>query len=67
MAISYKRLWKLLIDKDMWKENLRLAAGLTTTTSAKFWKNETVHWEIILKICKVFDCGINDIMEIVKE
>ena len=65
--ISYNPLWKILIDRDMRKEDLRIAAGLTTTTIAKLGKNETVHLDIILKICKVLDCDINDIMEIVKE
>lgn len=67
MTVSYKKLWKILIDRDMRKEDLRIAAGLTTTTIAKLGKNETVHLDIILKICKVLDCDINDIMEIVKE
>lgn len=66
MSVSYKKLWKILIDRDMRKEDLRIAAGLTTTTIAKLGKNETVHLDIILKICKVLDCDINDIMEIVK-
>ena len=66
MTVSYKKLWKILIDRDMRKEDLRIAAGLTTTTIAKLGKNETVHLDIILKICKVLDCDINDIMEIVK-
>lgn len=67
MSVSYKKLWKILIDRDMRKEDLRIAAGLTTTTIAKLGKNETLHLDIILKICKVLDCDINDIMEIVKE
>lgn len=67
MSVSYKKLWKILIDRDMRKEDLRIAAGLTTTTIAKLGKNETVHLDIILKICKVLECDINDIMEIVKE
>lgn len=66
MSVSYKKLWKILIDRDMRKEDLRIAAGLTTTTIAKLGKNETVHLDIILKICKVLDCDINDIMEIVR-
>lgn len=43
MSVSYKKLWKILIDRDMRKEDLRIAAGLTTTTIAKLGKNETVH------------------------
>lgn len=67
MAASYKKLWKLLIDKDMRKEDLRVAAGITTTAMAKMGKNETVHMDILLKICKVLDCGIDDILEISNE
>ena len=67
MSVSYKKLWKILIDRDMRKEDLRLAAGLTTTTIAKLGRNGTVHLDIILKICKTLGCGIDDILEIVPE
>ena len=66
MAVSYKKLWKLLIDKDMKKKDLRLATGMTTTALAKLGKNESVNLEILLKICKVLKCDISDIMEIVE-
>ena len=65
MAASYKKLWKLLIDKDMKKEDLRKAAGITTTAMAKLGRNETVHMDILLKICKALECDISDIMEII--
>ncbi len=48
MAASYKKLWKLLIDKDMKKEDLRLAAGLTTTAMAKLGRNEDVKTSVLL-------------------
>ncbi len=64
MAVSYKKLWKLLIDKDMKKKDLRLATGITTTALAKLGKNENVNTEILVKICKVLECDISDIMEI---
>lgn len=67
MAVSYKRLWKLLIDKDMKKKDLRLATGITTTALAKLGKNENVNTEILVKICKVLECEISDIMEIIDE
>ena len=67
MVASYKRLWKLLIDKDMKKEDLRKAAGITTTAMAKLGRNENVNMEVLFKICAVLDCDISDIMEIVKE
>ncbi len=66
MAVSYKKLWKLLIDKDMKKKDLRLATGMTTTALAKLGKDEPVNLEILLKICKVLKCDISDIMEIVE-
>lgn len=67
MAASYKKLWKLLIDKDMKKEDLRKAAGITTTAMAKLGRNETVHMDILLKICKALECDIADIMDVIKE
>ena len=67
MAASYKKLWKLLIDRDMKKEDLRVAAGITTTAMAKMGKNETVHMDVLLKIYKALDCGIDDILEITNE
>ncbi len=67
MAASYKKLWKLLIDKEMKKEDLRLRAGITTTAMAKLGRNETVHMDILLKICNVLNCGLDDILEIVNE
>ena len=67
MAVSYKKLWKLLIDKDMKKKDLRVATGMTTTALAKLGKNEHVNTEILAKICKVLECNIEDIMEVVAE
>lgn len=67
MAACYKKLWKLLIDKDMKKEDLRIKAGITTTAMAKLGRNETVHMDILLKICNALDCGLEDILEIISE
>ncbi len=67
MVASYKKLWKLLIDKDMKKEDLRKAAGITTTAMAKLGRNESVNIEVLLKICAALDCDISDVMEIVRE
>ena len=67
MAVSYKKLWKLLIDKDMKKKDLRIATGMTTTALAKLGKNEHVNTEILAKICKVLECNIEDIIEIINE
>ncbi len=67
MAVSYKKLWKLLIDKDMKKKDLPIATGMTTTALAKLGKNEHVNTEILAKICKVLECNIEDIVEVVEE
>lgn len=67
MAISYKKLWKLLIDKDMKKEDLRIKAGISTNTMAKLGKNENVNTDMLVKICSALDCDIADIMEISEE
>ena len=67
MAVCYKKLWKLLIDKNMNKTALRTAAGITTTALAKLGKNEHVSTEVLVKICKALECNIEDIMEIVDE
>lgn len=67
MAVSYKKLWKLLIDKDMKKKDLRIATGITTTALAKLGRNENVNTDILVKICKALNCDISDIMEIVEE
>ena len=67
MAVCYKKLWKLLIDKNMNKTELRTATGITTTALAKLGKNEHVNTEILAKICKVLECNIEDIVEVVEE
>ena len=67
MAASYKKLWKLLIDKDMRKEDLRVAAGITTTAMAKLGRNEDVKTSVLIKICNVLQCDISDIMEVIIE
>jgi DNA-binding Xre family transcriptional regulator len=67
MAVCYKKLWKLLIDKNMNKTELRLATGITTTALAKLGRNEHVNTEVLAKICKTLNCDISDIMEIIPE
>ena len=67
MAISYKKLWKLLIDRDMLKKDLREAAGISTASMAKLGKGENVTTDVLVKICKALDCNISDIVEIVEE
>ena len=67
VAICHKKLWKLLIDRDMQKKDLRLAAGLSTNVIAKLGKNQNVSTEVLGKICKTLNCEITDIMEFVDE
>ncbi len=67
MSVSYKKLWKLLIDKDMKKKDLREATGMSTTSLAKLSKNEHISTEILVKICKALDCDIGDIMEVTED
>lgn len=66
MSVSYKKLWKLLIDKDMKKKDLRETSGISTASMAKLGKNENVSTDILVKICRALDCDVSDIMEIVK-
>ena len=67
MAVCYKKLWKLLIDKNMKKTDLRTASGITTTALAKLGRNENVNTEVLAKICKALDCKIEDIMEMIPD
>lgn len=67
MNVSYKKLWKLLIDKNMIKKQLREQAGLTTNVIAKLGKDENVSTEVLCKICKALDCGLDDIIEIIPD
>ena len=65
MAVSYKKLWKLLIDLDMKKKDLQQAAGISPALIAKLGRNENVSTESLVKICTALHCDIGDIMEIV--
>ena len=67
MAVSYKKLWKLLIEKDMKKTDLRLKAGISTGALAKLGKNENVNTEVLTKICHTLQCDISDIMELIPD
>ena len=63
MNISYKKLWKLLIDKDMTKMELREAIGISTATLARMSKDESVSMDVLKRICSALKCDIGDIME----
>lgn len=64
MAVSYNRLWKLLIDKGMTKTEMRKAAGISTNVLAKMGKNETVSMDTLGRIAAAMECGLDDIVEI---
>ena len=67
MEASYKKLWKLLIDRDMSKTDLRMKAGISTMALAKLGKNENVSMEVLKKVCTALQCDIGDIMELIPE
>lgn len=64
MSVSYNKLWKLLIDKNMKKVDLRTVAGLSSGTLAKLGKNESVTTDVLVRVCHALDCDIGDIMEV---
>lgn len=66
MAISYKKLWKLLIDKDMKKKDLIALAGISNYTLNRLTRSENVNTDTLVKICNALDCQLEDIMELTK-
>lgn len=67
MKVRYNKLWKLLIDKEMKKSQLREAVGASKSTFAKLGKNENVTLPVLLNICEYLECDFGDIMEAVPE
>ena len=67
MAISYKKLWKLLIDKDMTAVELRQATGIAPNTMTKLRRDEEVSLSVLVKICTVLNANIGDIMDLVPD
>ena len=67
MKASYKRLWKLLIDRDMKKKDLQLATGLSSTTIAKLSNHENVSMDVLIKVCTSLNVDFSDIMELVPD
>lgn len=67
MAVSYKKLWKLLIDRDMKKKDLLAASGISQSSLSKMGRNENVNTDILVKVCKALNCDVGDIMEIVQD
>ena len=64
MRISYNKLWKMLIDKEMQKRDLQESAGISSASIAKLGKGENITTDVLLKICKALRCDISDIMEV---
>lgn len=64
MAVSYKKLWHLLIDRNMKKKDLQISANLTQHTMRKLSKDEAITTDTIAKICRCLDCKVDDIMEV---
>ena len=67
MAVSYKKLWKLLIDKDIKKKDLIERAKISPATVTKMGKNGHVTTEVLVKICSALNCNIDDIMEVIPD
>jgi len=67
MAVSYKKLWKVLIDKEMKKKDLQAAAGVSWASITKLSKGEPVSMEVLSKICKSLGVNIGDIMEFITD
>ena len=67
MKVRYNKLWKLLIDKEMKKSQLREAVGASKSTFAKLGKNENVTLPVLLNLCEYLECDFGDIMEAVPE
>lgn len=67
MRISYNKLWKLLIDKNMNKQDLREASGISSASVAKLGKGDNITTEVLLRICTALNCDIGDIMEVVED
>lgn len=67
MKVSYKKLWHLLIDKDLRKQDLRVLSGLSPASMAKLAKGENVNTDTLAKICKALNCNVSDIMDILPD
>lgn len=64
MILSYNKLWKLMIDKNMNKQDLKKLSGVSTASIAKLGKGENITTDVLLKICKALHCDVSDIMEV---
>ena len=67
MRISYNKLWKMLIDKNMKKSDLKEKAGISSVSLAKLGKRDNITTDVLLRICEAMDCRIEDILETVRD
>jgi len=67
MTVSYKKLWKLLIDMDMMKKDLQSQAGISWATMTKMSKGEIVSTEVLMKVCQVLHCNVGDIVDFIED
>lgn len=67
MIVSYKKLWKMLIDKDMLKKDLQKTAGISWASVTKMSKGEAVSMEILMKVCKALHCDVGEIVEFIED
>lgn len=65
MSVSYKKLWKLLIDKDMTRTDLRHAVGASSSTFAKLSRGEFISGDLMARICRELNCNVGDMMDVV--
>lgn len=67
MRISYNKLWKILIDKNMNRKDLQDVAGISSASVAKLGKGDNITTDVLLRICEALDCTIDDILDTIKE
>ena len=66
MEVSYKKLWKILIDRDMKKKDLQAVAGISWASVTKLSKGENVSMEVLIKVCRALECNIGDVMDLIQ-
>ena len=67
MIVSYKKLWKLLIDKDMTKTQLRIASGVSSSTMAKMTRGEDIQVSVLVRLCQILKCDVGDIVQFIPD
>lgn len=65
MIVSYKKLWKLLIDKDMTKTQLRIASGVSSSTMAKMTRGEDIKVSVLVRLCQILKCDVGDVVQFI--